>query len=147
MHAALACLTQVWFLHGLSFQLIDAILFLDIRSIVMSMLKRVQSYLNYRHVTYSLKHAFPDAAPGPSAEQCTICMDRMVTAKQLPCGHMFHLACLRAWLQQSGAVSFACPLCRTPLLRVCYYGGGMLKGRVAAKMGCLRARATRHCRM
>ncbi|KAG1676963.1 hypothetical protein FOA52_014839 [Chlamydomonas sp. UWO 241] len=114
----LAHYLHVWFLHGLSFQLIDAILFLDIRSIVMSMLKRIRGYLNYRTVTHSLRHAFPDAVPGPAHEQCTICMDRMVTAKQLPCGHMFHLACLRAWLQQSGAESFACPLCRTPLLQV-----------------------------
>jgi len=43
-------------------------------------------------------------------------METMTTAKQLPCGHHFHLACLRAWLQQSGSESFSCPLCRQPLL-------------------------------
>uniref|UniRef100_A0A7R9W0Y7 RING-type domain-containing protein n=1 Tax=Chlamydomonas euryale TaxID=1486919 RepID=A0A7R9W0Y7_9CHLO len=114
----LAHYLHVWFLHGLSFQLIDAILFLDIRSIAMSMAKRLRGYLNYRHVTHSLRHAFPDAAPGAADDACTICMDRMLVAKQLPCGHLFHLSCLRAWLQQSGAESFACPLCRTPLLQV-----------------------------
>ncbi len=38
-------------------------------------------------------------------------------AKVLPCGHIFHLACLRAWLQQSGSDNFSCPLCRLPLFR------------------------------
>ncbi len=103
------------YLHGLTFQLIDAILFLDIRSIVVSLLKRVRTYLAYRDATHSLQHAYPDA----SADQdpCAICMERMQAAKQLPCGHLFHLACLRAWLQQSGSEQFACPLCRTPLMR------------------------------
>ena len=76
-----------------------------------------RGYLNYRHATHSLRHAFPDAMLGSSHELCSICMERMSCAKQLPCQHHFHLACLRAWLQQSGTESFACPLCRTPLLR------------------------------
>ena len=129
----LAHYLHIWWLHGVTFQLIDAILFLDIRSILVSLAKRVRSYLAYREATHSLKHAFPDAQiPGARAaaaanatgsegqapqEQCAICMERMAAAKQLPCGHMFHLPCLRAWLQQSGTESFACPLCRTPLLR------------------------------
>ena len=135
----LAHYVHVWCLHGITFGLVDAILFLDIRSILMAIAKRVRAYAAYRHATHSLKHAFPDAqlaAPsrhrggggGGSAEdaaaeaaaepeQCAICMERMAAAKQLPCGHMFHLPCLRAWLQQSGTESFACPLCRTPLLR------------------------------
>lgn len=89
----------------------------------------------YRNATHSLKHAFPDKqlsqqpcqhgtggagnADGgdQAAELCAICMERMAAAKQLPCGHHFHLPCLRAWLQQSGVESFACPLCRMPLLR------------------------------
>lgn len=28
---------------------------------------------------------------------------------------MFHLSCLRAWLQQSGSDNFTCPICRLPL--------------------------------
>ncbi|GAX79862.1 hypothetical protein CEUSTIGMA_g7302.t1 [Chlamydomonas eustigma] len=112
----LAHYMHVWFLHGLTFQLIDAILFLDIRSIMVSMFKRIRTYMAYRRATYSLWHAFPDTTASDH-DPCAICMERMAIAKQLPCGHLFHLACLRAWLQQSGSESFACPLCRTPLLR------------------------------
>ncbi len=36
-------------------------------------------------------------------------------AKVLPCGHIYHLGCLRDWLQQSGTDNFTCPICRTPL--------------------------------
>ena len=108
----------------------------------MSLTKRVRSYLAYREATHNLKHAFPDAqltgaaraAVGGGAEgqqvppeQCAICMERMAAAKQLPCGHMFHLPCLRAWLQQSGTESFACPLCRTPLMRPTTDGGTHLQ--------------------
>lgn len=41
--------------------------------------------------------------------------DALQVAKQLPCGHLFHLPCLRAWLQQSGTDNFTCPICRTSL--------------------------------
>ena len=34
----------------------------------------------------------------------------------LPCRHTFHVTCLRAWLQQSRAGSFSCPMCRASLL-------------------------------
>ena len=37
------------------------------------------------------------------------------SAKVLPCGHIYHLGCLRDWLQQSGTDNFTCPICRTPL--------------------------------
>lgn len=47
--------------------------------------------------------------------ECAICRDKLSAAKQLPCGHLFHLPCLRAWLQQSGHENFKCPICRRAL--------------------------------
>jgi Ring finger domain len=39
------------------------------------------------------------------------------SAKVLPCGHMYHLGCLREWLQQGqGMRSFTCPICRANLM-------------------------------
>jgi hypothetical protein len=41
----------------------------------------------------------------------------------LPAGHLFHLQCLRAWLQQSGSDNFNCPICRLQLCVVAAPGG------------------------
>ena len=39
---------------------------------------------------------------------CIICRDDMSEGRRLPCGHVFHFACLRLWLQQQQS----CPTCR-----------------------------------
>jgi len=41
-------------------------------------------------------------------DDCAICRERMATAKKLACGHIFHGACLQAWLVTQGS----CPICR-----------------------------------
>jgi len=39
------------------------------------------------------------------------------SAKALPCGHIYHLGCLREWLQQGqGIRSFTCPVCRATIV-------------------------------
>lgn len=77
--------------------LLDAVLFLDIRMVASSLIKRLKGYASYRAATHQLRHAFPDSRP-PADEACSICMEPMAAAKQLPCGHHFHLACLRCVL-------------------------------------------------
>lgn len=42
----------------------------------------------------------------PTTTACPICLDEMVSAKKLPCGHEFHATCL------SRAFDARCPLCR-----------------------------------
>lgn len=41
-------------------------------------------------------------------EPCVICLEPMVTAKVLRCGHLFHRGCLRMWLERHAT----CPHCR-----------------------------------
>ena len=46
---------------------------------------------------------------------CIICREEMVpgpSAKKLPCGHIFHAACLRSWFQRQQT----CPPCRLDVL-------------------------------
>lgn len=72
----------------------------------------------YRAATHSLDFTFPDATDKllmADDAECAICRDKLSAAKQLPCGHLFHLPCLRAWLQQSGHENFKCPICRRSL--------------------------------
>nr|GEX55447.1 ERAD-associated E3 ubiquitin-protein ligase HRD1B-like [Tanacetum cinerariifolium] len=54
---------------------------------------------------------FPDATPeelNASDAACIICREEMNTAKKLVCGHLFHVHCLRSWLERR----HTCPICR-----------------------------------
>ncbi|KFM24553.1 E3 ubiquitin protein ligase RIN2 [Auxenochlorella protothecoides] len=50
---------HLWWLHGFRLQLIDAVLFLDVRYLVMGTLRRVRGYARYRRLTHQLQHSFP----------------------------------------------------------------------------------------
>ncbi|CAI8617114.1 unnamed protein product [Vicia faba] len=72
---------------------------------------RVADYLRYRKITSNMNDRFPDATPEEliaSDATCIICREEMVTAKKLICGHLFHVHCLRSWLERQ----HTCPTCR-----------------------------------
>lgn len=47
------------------------------------------------------------------ADQCIICRDILYEgARKLPCGHVFHIDCLKAWFVQQQT----CPTCRSDVL-------------------------------
>ncbi|KAL5201895.1 hypothetical protein ABZP36_036249 [Zizania latifolia] len=53
---------------------------------------------------------------GGVAPDCRVCLVRFepeVVVNRLPCGHLFHRACLETWLDYDHAT---CPLCRSRLL-------------------------------
>ena len=109
---------HVWFLHGLSFQVVDSIILLNIRSLLGVMYKRSKTFMAFHCATSNLKKAFPDASQEQLkkyGDVCAICKDSMKSAKVLPCGHMFHLPCLRSWLEQGEHGNYTCPLCRFSL--------------------------------
>ncbi|CAD5316322.1 unnamed protein product [Arabidopsis thaliana] len=54
---------------------------------------------------------FPDATPEELSSNdatCIICREEMTSAKKLVCGHLFHVHCLRSWLERQNT----CPTCR-----------------------------------
>lgn len=115
---SMAHVFHVWWLHGLTYKPMDAVLFLDIRSLVFAIHGKIRTYAHYCSATHNLQHNFPNALPSQlqsADEECAICKEHMKAAKVLPCGHIYHLGCLRDWLQQSGTDNFTCPICRTPL--------------------------------
>ncbi|KAI5246155.1 hypothetical protein E4T43_02865 [Aureobasidium subglaciale] len=99
-----------------------------------SFVKRVQDYNNYRKATQNMNSRYPDATSEELANDntCIVCREVMVPwgqpdaagaprpsvtnegmrAKKLPCGHILHLRCLKAWLERQQA----CPTCRRPVI-------------------------------
>lgn len=77
---------------------------------------RVRDFLRYRRVT-SRMDLFPNADEADLARcdnVCIICREEMTMAtvnKKLPCGHVFHVHCLRSWLERQQS----CPICRNPV--------------------------------
>lgn len=78
--------------------------------------RRIASYLRYRQITRNLNERFPT----PTAEElaatdrtCIICREEMTPAscKTLPCAHIFHIDCLKMWLQRQQT----CPTCRATI--------------------------------
>ncbi|OVA18460.1 zinc finger protein [Macleaya cordata] len=72
---------------------------------------RVADYVRYRKITSNMNDRFPDATPeelNTGDATCIICREEMVTAKKLVCGHLFHVHCLRSWLERQ----HTCPTCR-----------------------------------
>ncbi|CAI9115517.1 OLC1v1016432C2 [Oldenlandia corymbosa var. corymbosa] len=72
---------------------------------------RVADYIRYRKITSNMNDRFPDATPeelDASDATCIICREEMTTAKKLVCGHLFHVHCLRSWLERQ----HTCPTCR-----------------------------------
>ena len=73
--------------------------------------QRLQAFKKYRALTANMDERFPPASPEEIQEAggiCIICRDDMAEGRKLPCGHVFHFACLRLWLQQQQS----CPTCR-----------------------------------
>jgi E3 ubiquitin-protein ligase AMFR len=46
-----------------------------------------------------------------NSDNCAICWEKMLTARKLPCSHLFHESCLQSWLEQDTS----CPTCRLAL--------------------------------
>eukprot|EP00958_Prasinococcus_capsulatus_P025161 scaffold4126_cov383-Prasinococcus_capsulatus_cf.AAC.4 len=110
---------QVFWLHGVGFQLTDAILVLHIKALTGSIFRKIRTYCRYRAATRSLQNTLPDATPEELEryeDECAICKEPMSHGKKLSCGHIFHLTCLRQWLEQSTSESYKCPMCRAPLV-------------------------------
>lgn len=115
---ALGHYVLIWWLHGMTFHLVDAILFLNIRALLSAVVKRIKGFIKLKIALGALHEALPDATSEEIQaydDECAICREPMAKAKRLPCNHLFHLACLRSWLDQGLNEIYSCPTCRKPL--------------------------------
>ncbi len=82
----------------------------DVYAAYLSFYRKLVGFVKYMRLTRNLDSRFPAATPEElvAAGSCLVCREEMAAGKKLPCGHVFHLDCLRSWLQHQQA----CPLCR-----------------------------------
>lgn len=77
-----------------------------------SFFMRMTSFIRYLKLTRNMDARLEDAIAEDLAAHedggCLICREGMESGKKLACGHVFHLDCLRTWLQHQQT----CPLCR-----------------------------------
>ncbi|XP_020092836.1 E3 ubiquitin protein ligase RIN2-like [Ananas comosus] len=115
---ALGHYLMIWWLRGMAFHLADAVIVLNLRDLVTAIFKRIKAYIKLRKALSSLKRALPDALYEELCaynDECAICRGPMARAKKLSCSHLFHLACLRSWLDQGLTEVYSCSTCRRPL--------------------------------
>lgn len=80
-----------------------------------SFITKAHRMIQYRRATHNMNEKYPDATQEELEvidKICIICREEMQTAKKLPCGHIFHMHCLRSWLERQQT----CPTCRRSVL-------------------------------
>lgn len=90
------------------------VIFMQLRYLFHEVQRRLRRHKNYLRVINNMEARFAIATAEELAandDDCAICWDSMITARKLPCGHLFHNSCLRSWLEQDTS----CPTCRTSL--------------------------------
>ncbi|XP_058468029.1 E3 ubiquitin-protein ligase HRD1 [Malaya genurostris] len=79
--------------------------------------KALNDVILSRRAIRNMNTLYPDATQDElqlSDNICIICREDMInSSKKLPCGHIFHTACLRSWFQRQQT----CPTCRLNILR------------------------------
>jgi len=96
---------------------VDVMIFMRLKSGVGGAINTCSRLRNRIIVRSVLSKSLPDVTEdelkaSPNDTTCAICRDVLGSAKRLPCGHIFHMHCLREWVQNY----VTCPICRAVCL-------------------------------
>ncbi|KAL0486933.1 hypothetical protein AKO1_012139 [Acrasis kona] len=110
---------HIWVVGGFSLSVIDLALFMLTNSAFDELRGHMRRLYDYWVVREAINNAYPTATREELRNQdtCSICYEKMSgrrgsTPKKIKCGHMYHLICIKQWMQQSNT----CPVCREPLI-------------------------------
>ncbi|EDO34524.1 predicted protein, partial [Nematostella vectensis] len=90
------------------------VLCMQLRHLFYEIKKRLARHRNFVRIQKCTETRFPEATTEEllqNNDDCAICWDNMGKARKLPCNHLFHSSCLRAWLENDTS----CPTCRKSL--------------------------------
>lgn len=75
--------------------------------------RRLVGFIKYLKLIQNLETKFASATAEEiaAAGDCLVCREPIDSGKKLTCGHVFHVDCLRMWLQHQQT----CPLCRADI--------------------------------
>lgn len=109
---------HIWVVDGFSLSIIDLALFMLANSAFNELRGHLHRLYEYWIVRETINNTYPTATEEELKEQetCSICYETMSKggqAKKIKCGHIYHLICIKQWMQQSNT----CPVCREPLLK------------------------------
>ncbi|KAL6004966.1 hypothetical protein ACLOJK_005525 [Asimina triloba] len=118
---ALGHYLYIWWLHGMAFHLVDAVLFLTFRALVSAIYKRIRGFFKLRRALSRLHGALPDASIDELRaynDECAICRTYQ-PRKVHSCNESIYES-LRAVdaenkLDQGLNEVYSCPTCRRPL--------------------------------
>eukprot|EP01132_Coremiostelium_polycephalum_P005025 gene5025-6254_t len=96
-------LIHIVIVQGFSPTLLHVVLFCYFKLVFTNLKRKIIAYRNYCKLTADMDNSYPNVDIEELKnhnDDCAICRDTMDTAKKLPCSHIFHHSCLRAWLEQ-----------------------------------------------
>jgi len=116
---------HIWFLHGISFNLVDGVLALHLHTAISAAGKKIVERRNHNRIARDLDSFFEDATElemrkaSAVGDVCCICLGTMSmgNVKKVACGHLYHTNCLREVVERARSVEAArCPLCRASVI-------------------------------
>ncbi|KAJ1653519.1 hypothetical protein GGF44_005706, partial [Coemansia sp. RSA 1694] len=85
--------SHILVINGVTLNIVSALVFFNIRSIASKLYRKARKLVAFRKAVESMKCRFPDASKEDILrfnDRCSICREVLMTAKKLPCDHLFH---------------------------------------------------------
>ncbi|KAF2074967.1 hypothetical protein CYY_003752 [Polysphondylium violaceum] len=110
-----AHLIHIVIIQGFTPTLLHIVLLCYFKMVFTNLNRKIAAYRNYCKLTSTMDNWYLGVSQKDLDnfhDDCAICREKVtLTAKKLPCAHIFHHSCLRAWLEQH----HSCPTCRRSL--------------------------------
>ncbi|KAJ2349406.1 hypothetical protein IWW50_005015, partial [Coemansia erecta] len=84
---------HILLINGVALNIVSVLVFFNMRSIASKLYRKTRKLAAFRKAVASMRSQFPEASKEDIVrfnDRCSICREILVTAKKLPCEHLFH---------------------------------------------------------